>query len=382
MAMLRNIRIDNLLSFGPIATPIELGALNVLIGPNGSGKSNFLEVIHLLRSLPVSLEKAIRSAGGITNLIRHGSRELEGGVSVEIEMDHGISIDHTFGIWNASPSYELSAEIITRIAKDKARQLIFEYSRSTSPTLFYDGEPRPLRGSNRASVLYWYKDPVQQPDLGRLADFYQEIALYREWTFGGKAIFRQPQPADLRNDRLEEDFSNLGMFLNQLRKDPATKRKLIQALKDLYQGLSDFEVIVEGGTVQVFFTEGAFSIPATRLSDGSLRYLCLLAILLDPDPPALIGIEEPELGLHPDLIPKIADLLVDASSRTQLIVTTHSEILVDALSDTPDAILVCEKVQGVATQLQRLSSERLAEWLKKYRLGELWSMGEIGGNRW
>lgn len=102
-------------------------------------------------------------------------------------------------------------------------------------------------------------------------------------------------------------------------------------------------MLIEGGTVQVFFTEGEFVIPATRLSDGTLRYLCLLAILCDPDPPPLICIEEPELGLHPDVLPKLADHLLAASKYTQLIVTTHSDVLVDAMSETPESIVVCEK---------------------------------------
>jgi predicted ATPase len=140
-------------------------------------------------------------------------------------------------------------------------------------------------------------------------------------------------------------------------------------------------VSIEGGAVQVFFTEGDFTIPATRLSDGTLRYLCLLAILCDPTPPPLICIEEPELGLHPDIIPKIADLLNAASERTQLIVTTHSDILVDAMTERPDAVLVCEKHNG-KTSVRRLESEKLEKWLIDYRLGELWTRGTLGGTRW
>ena len=117
------------------------------------------------------------------------------------------------------------------------------------------------------------------------------------------------------------------------------------------------------------------------LSDGTLRYLCLLAILCDPTPPPLICIEEPELGLHPDILPKIADLLVEASSRTQLIVTTHSDILVDAMTERPEVVLVCEKHEG-QTQIKRLSTDDLSIWLAKYRLGELWTRGELGGTRW
>ena len=109
--------------------------------------------------------------------------------------------------------------------------------------------------------------------------------------------------------------------------------------------------------------------------------MCLLAILCDPSPPPLVCIEEPELGLHPDILPKLADLLVEASERTQIVVTTHSDILVDALTEQPEAILVCEKHDGQTT-MRRLDGETLAHWLETYRLGELWTSGEIGGTRW
>jgi predicted ATPase len=112
-----------------------------------------------------------------------------------------------------------------------------------------------------------------------------------------------------------------------------------------------------------------------------LRYLCLLAILCDPEPPPLICLEEPELGLHPDILPKVADLLRAASERTQLIVTTHSDILVDAMTETPEAVVVCSKENG-QTVMERLNPTDLCEWLKKYRLGQLWMKGEIGGTRW
>ena len=92
----------------------------------------------------------------------------------------------------------------------------------------------------------------------------------------------------MRNDRLEEDFSNLGLFLNRQRRNVKAKNVMLTALRDLYEGLDDFDVSIEGGTVQVFFTEGEFTIPATRLSDGTVRYLCLLAILCDPEPPPFI----------------------------------------------------------------------------------------------
>jgi len=215
-----------------------------------------------------------------------------------------------------------------------------------------------------------------------LADLYEEFRFYREWSFGRNTVFRNPQEAGNRNDRLDEDFSNLGLFLNRLKtRKPKAKTAILNGLKDLYNGVDDFNVSIEGGSVQVFFTEGEFTIPATRLSDGTLRYLCLLALLCDPDPPKLLCIEEPELGLHPDILPKLADLLIEASQRTQIIVTTHSDILVDAMTETPESVVVCEKQEG-RTSMVRLSKDDLAVWLDQYRLGQLWTRGEIGGTRW
>jgi predicted ATPase len=258
----------------------------------------------------------------------------------------------------------------------------FEYQQSTMPRVFFKGSFVHLKSIiPEISILAQRRDPETYSILWAQANAYEKIHLYREWSFGRNTIFRTPQRADLRNDRLESDFSNLGMVLSRLRKTPAVKRAFIAALQNLYEGFTDFEVVTEGGSVQVFFTEGDFSIPATRLSDGTLRYLCLLAILLDPTPPSLICIEEPELGLHPDLLPKIADLLVDASIRTQLVVTTHSDVLIDALSERPETVLVCEKHEG-RTQIKRLDRADIGHWLEDYRLGQLWTRGEIGGTRW
>jgi predicted ATPase len=107
----------------------------------------------------------------------------------------------------------------------------------------------------------------------------------------------------------------------------------------------------------------------------------LLAILCHPNPPPLVCIEEPELGLHPDILPTLAELLKEASTRCQLIVTTHSDVLVDAMTDQPESVLICEKGEG-GTTLNRLSAAELKPWLEKYRLGELWISGQLGGTRW
>lgn len=123
----------------------------------------------------------------------------------------------------------------------------------------------------------------------------------------------------------------------------SAKKELVEALRELFDGVVDVSCPVTGGAVSLFLEErGGRQIPATLLSDGTLRYLSLLAILLHPSPPPLIALEEPELGLHPDVVAEVGKRLVQASERTQIVVTTHSRILVDALTDHPSSVVVCE----------------------------------------
>ncbi len=397
MRTIVEIGLRNLLSFGPDTEPIVLKSLNVLIGPNGSGKSNFIEAVSLLRSAPSDIRAVIRRGGGVSDWIWKGDPEGVASIDILIRNPQGnMPLRHVLAFRKENQAFRLVDE---RIENEKS----YPKYGNTSKIYFYyhynDGNPvinvktegqddnpeqRKLKPDTidiNQSILAQRRDPETYPEISYLANVYDKIKIYREWYFGRNAVFREPQKADMRNDRLEEDFSNLGLFLNRLRGVPKAKNKILEGLRDLYEGLDDFDVSIEGGAVQVFFTEGDFTIPATRLSDGTLRYLCLLAILCDPAPPPLICIEEPELGLHPDILPKIADLLIAASERTQLIVTTHSDILVDAMTERPDAVFVCEKHDG-QTRIRNLDSEKLGKWLEEYRLGELWTSGELGGTRW
>jgi predicted ATPase len=258
------------------------------------------------------------------------------------------------------------------------------FAKGFGPALLVEGRnQRELQRENvhpEESILSQIKDPERYPALASLQEKYSEIRLFRNWSFGPQAALRREQSAQARNDFLADGGENLALVFSNIRM--RIKRELIEALREFYDGITDLDVSVANGKVQLFLEEeGGRQIPATRLSDGTLRYLCLLAILLHPEPPGLIAIEEPELGLHPDVLPFLGKLLVQASKRTQLVVTTHSRVLVDALSDEPEAVVVCEKVDG-CSRFTRQSGDHLKEWLEKYSLGTLWSMGEIGGNRW
>lgn len=389
--LIHELTLHGVLSFGPESPPLAMQSLNVLIGPNGSGKSNLVEALGLLRSTATKLTAPMRGpgGGGVKEWLWKGANNGHAKIDAVIDYPGGSQpLRHRIEFTETAARFELADEAIEN--RDP-------YPGHDDPFFFYrfqNGRPvLSVRGAERRqlqredvapdeSILSQRKDPDQYPELAHLATMYASVRIYREWSFGRSSVFRSPQSADLPSDRLEEDFSNLGLFLNHLRGVPKAKGQILSHLRDLYEGLDDFDVRIKGGTVEVFLTERDFIIPASRLSDGTLRYLCLLAILCDPDPPALVCIEEPELGLHPDMLPKIADLLAAASARTQLVVTTHSDMLVDAMTERPEAVVVVEKHDG-QTRTRRLKKDaELQEWLKRYRLGQLWTRGEIGGTRW
>ena len=233
------------------------------------------------------------------------------------------------------------------------------------------------------SVLSQRRDPDQYPEITYLGGKYRQFKLYREWNMGRNTAPRNPQPVDQPNDFLAEDASNLGLVLNSLERTGSVKDSLDSHFSKFYDQYRDYSASIEGGTVQLFLRENSLghAVPATRLSDGTLRFMCLASVLCHPSPPPLMCIEEPEIGLHPDILPLVAEMLTEASQRTQIVVTTHSDILVAALTLIPEAVLVCEK-ESNATSVRRLDPDRLREWLEDYTLGDLWLSGELGGNRW
>lgn len=394
--LLRSVKLKRVLSFGPEAEAVELRALNILIGPNGSGKSNFIEALGLLHAAPRELVGPIRDGGGVRAWLWRGARdagkrfwdESSEPAELEVVLDYGgAGLRHRLAFNEAAQRLAVVDERIEPESPRKGAKkpyFVFGYEEGL-PMLNVGGKTR--RSLQRQdidpqrSILAQRKDPDRYPELSHVSDAYEGIHIYRDWFFGPSAAPRQPQPADLPTSHLLPDARNLGLVLNRLRHDIATKRQLIEALQQCFAGIIDFSVQIEGGTVQIFLEEEHAMVPATRLSDGTMRWLALIVLLVDPHPPPFIAIEEPELGLHPDLIRSLASLLRQASERTQLVVTTHSTQLLDMFSDDPGVVLVCEREEG-STTMRRLESEDLAGWLKNYSLGELWTKGELGGVRW
>jgi predicted ATPase len=386
--LIKNLKISGLLSFGPEGIDLPLHGLNVLIGPNGSGKSNLLEALALLRAAPTNLPAPVKEMGGVREwLWKNGSSSREATIEAVLEYPQGRqSLRHGLQVTDHAGRFEVMDEWIENESS---------YQNHPKPYFFYRfqrGNPvlNELSGTKRKlkretvrpeqSILSQVRDPEQYPELAWLQHNYERIGLFRNWSFGPGAPLRREQSTHGRSDFLADGGENLAQVLSKIRS--RVKPELLAALSRLYDGIEDVQLTIDGGNVLLFLVErGGREIPATRLSDGTLRYLCLLAILLHPDPPPLLVVEEPELGLHPDVIPTVADLLQKAAQRTQLVVTTHSRMLVDAMGNDPTSVIVCTK-ENAETRCERLDAKRLRAWLEQYSLGTLWSMGELGGNRW
>ncbi len=407
---LKSIQPVNLLSFGPKTEPIELRPLNILIGPNGSGKSNLIEILRLLGMLPEKEPWSnVLQTGGADEWLWQGgqSQKSRAFVTAKIQWD----MPHSERFTNEPLVYEY------KIGLDKFQTLFQVASESLRMADRSDGyhaqntefvrrgaqgelhvrissrnEPLPVFElvSDR-SVLSQIADRQlleagvarSLPEIIQIRDFFDRFEFHQDWEFGADLSARDPVLGGQSVDRLEESGLNLAQMVSHFKSfyRPAFER--INELMSKFSGdFKSLDVRLYGANLQLAIQEeGGFSTSAYRLSDGTLRWIALLTILLNPNPAPVTCLDEPELGLHPDAIHTLADLLVEASTRTQLIVTTHSDALLDAFTETPEVVCVCEKVEG-STVIQRLDRERLSVWLEDYSLGQLWAKGEIGGNRW
>lgn len=392
MQFIQRLGLRGLLSFPPDMEDFELRPLNILIGPNGSGKSNLIEAMELLRATPTNFAAAIRDGGGAAEWLWKGDKNLR---SAEIDVNLAIPkhepLRYRLEFGDNNSRVEVFDEAIEDIKPRQGHAEPYFYYRFQRgrPVINirhqepgYETTQRKLGRDDLApdqSVLAQRKEPDLYPELTTVGRYLGAIHTFREWSFGRYASIRQPQPADLPEDCLLSDSGNLALLLNQI--EHKDGRQFNQLLKRFFPRFERMSTLVSGGKVQFYLHESGFAspVPATRLSDGTIRFVAILAILLSPAPPPLVCIEEPELGLHPDAVAIIAELLTEASERMQIIVTTHSDALVSELTNQPDAVIACER-PGAGTELHRLEPEKLSHWLEEYRLGDLWRMGELGAN--
>ncbi|MDB6040613.1 MAG: hypothetical protein JWM99_4454 [Verrucomicrobiales bacterium] len=276
--LIRHLAPKNFLSFGPDYKGIDLLPLNVIIGANGSGKSNLIEAISFMRASLHEWRDVLRRGGGVSEWIWKGNQD-DAPASVEWIIQQlprdkrARPLRHQVAFRSLAQSFQIHEEVVEYQPREK------EVKRRTPFYRSIDGAAVALKSEiserrrlapgtidMQRSIIGQRNDPEIYPQLAWLASNYKKIRIYREWSMGTKSFLRQPQPSDMRNEVIEEDFSNLGLNLSRLRQNSRAKNAIIQHLRKLDEGLTDFDVSAAGGTVQIFFNEGDFVIPAPRLA--------------------------------------------------------------------------------------------------------------------
>jgi len=387
--LIKRLTLKKLLSFND--STVELGPLNVLIGPNAVGKSNLIEVISLLQAAPSSLTGGLNLGGSISQWIWLGDRGHPRTASIDCELvladdrRQANPLLYHLEFSNGDPGFVILNESLARSRPvGHAFSDIFFQRNVTGADFPYLSPPNTDTNiAQTESVLSQFKSPVDSTPITEVGRQFSQIRIFREFRTGPGSRVRWGISTSLPKDWLADGGDNLAMVLHEL--DVLGVRERIKDyLRRFCERFEDVKISIGDGLARTILRETGLveMLSAIRMSDGTLKFLALLAALFHPKPPPLMCIEEPEVGLHPDAIQLVAEALVEASESMQLIVTTHSEALVDALSDRPEAVLVCERDFDNGTQFKRLSKEHLREWLQDYSLGQLWRKGEIGGGRW
>ncbi len=336
---------------------LKLGALNVLIGANGAGKSNFIGLFKLIaKLLDEKLQLAVGTAGGPDALLHFGRKTTE---QMEVELYFGNN------------GYKC------HLAATQDNRMIF-----TREALWWNahGDWRPTSGHFETYV-------ESQKTRTQIYNFV--VPAMRNWRVyhfhdtSDSARVKQIHGIN-DNNYLREDAANLGAFIYRLQQHhPSHYQRIVKTIRLVAPFFGDFHLrpsLDNTDKIQLEWTELNQDVPfkANELSDGTLRFICLATVLLQPEEfmPSAILIDEPELGLHPYAISVLGSLMKSAAIQHQLIISTQSVELVNEFE--AEDLIVVDKEQGAST-FKRLSTADLKEWLDDYSLGELWKKNLLGG---
>ncbi|MDX1653844.1 MAG: AAA family ATPase [Candidatus Competibacteraceae bacterium] len=343
---------------------LQLHNLNVLIGANGVGKSNFVSYFRMLGEMvELRLKKWLANQGTADRIVTLGVKESE-----------WIESFIRFGLNGYKFRLEPTVDGDFLFAEEK---LFFQ-------GVCYGNKWIDLGSGHKESKLkVTYKESGKKSE----ADYcYSSISSWKVFHFHDTSdTARVKRSGPLHdNEYLRSDASNLAAYLFRLKEENpdiyGQVRKTIRLAIPLFDDfmLKPRKLPTEEEMIQLLWRQRDSDYPLwpSQLSDGSIRFICLVTALLQPDPPSTIIIDEPELGLHPYAITLLGSLLRSASNRMQIIVSTQSVSLVNEFS--VDDLMVVERKQG-STVFNRYSAVDFEMWLEEYSVGELWQKNILGG---
>lgn len=368
---------------------LTLGKINVLIGGNGAGKSNLIEFFKMLRAMQglrlaefgpykPSLARFLENRGGIGNFLFGGSQqttELTGELLFN-QLKNGYRF--TIGL-TAEGSYSINNEE-------------FYDARHNGPEYWYSEGLPDFRKESYLSSLYSKARAGEK--VTRYHYVYDALRSWQIYQFHATSQFANARMPSLIQDCDEFHFDggNLAAFLLAL-KDMRLLGENESVCQESYERIVDtirlaapyfedfvLETFKEGDDDKVKLqwkqTDMLMKFQPHHISDGTLRFMCLATVLLQPKPPQLIIIDEPELGLHPEALEALAELIRRCSSTTQFILATQSPSFADFF--TPKEVVTVNRVNG-ASVFERQSDQKLGKWLETYSMGQLWRKNVIKG---
>ena len=344
---------------------LETGPLTVLIGPNGSGKTNFIGVFSFLNAVREGrLYDYVGKAGGADKVLHFGSRVTKQ-VHVHISFQ-GERNQYEIKL-EPNGADELLPQSETVCFWDKARGFSSPYDEA-------------IEGAGREAGI------SRRHSKGVARYVRRHLDSWRLYHFHDTSVDSpMKKTADVDDNRyLRTDGSNLAAFLYLLReKHEDSYSIIVRTVRQVAPFFRDFALEPRGLNPNKINLEWSHEgtdayFDASSLSDGTLRFMALATLFLQPAEyrPSVILVDEPELGMHPYAITLLAALMKQASTEAQVVVSTQSSLLLDHFE--PEEVLVAERVDG-ATRFNRLESSKLEPWLKSYSLGQLWEKNELGG---
>ena len=402
--MLKSIRLQNFFGFQDCTINLEKGA-NVLVGINGSGKSNFFKAVRLLTEGVggTGISKVIEEEfGGIDKVWFKGRNEIHNsGINLTFNFDNTVfknltlaeinTVSYHIYLHDFAPytGYVVGEEsIYYKLNIRKNPQLVFARPDQNHYKVldFYKKEDEtndmPLKKFKKDKELAFPEIVSYYIDLQDIKDSIEEMRLYTQIDVSKESKIRvSSMPYDI--PFLSPDGSNLAQLLNTLKnKNRDSYNKINGALKDVNENFKDIGISINSSSRAELLIHETFneSIPASNISDGTLKFLCLMAILYNPNRGSVVCIDEPELGLHPDMINTLYEAIEFAAETSQIIISTHSAHLLDYFE--LEQIRVFEKDENNATIVKKYTEEEFSGWYEHFYPGQMWRAGNIGGNRW
>ncbi len=377
--MINRIVIDNFKSIRHL--DLELKPLNVLIGANGSGKSNLIGFLEMVRRIfDGRFQSFVVENGGSNDLMYFGlkhSEKLCGSIFFDdssLRYSFELKPNKQYSLFFEKDGFELVSD--TPFNENHSFEMFSGELESEAYGAFY----HELHMDSRLSRTVWDKTKKE-----RLKTFFGtgdvSVQIYHFYDTGFRSNLRAKSNIN-DNERLRSDGKNLAAFLYFLQvKHPNEFDRIEGTVKSIAPFFKRFNLKPNKLDTESILLEWVHEFKgeyfnAQHLSDGTIRFVALATLLLQPDPPKLIVIDEPELGLHPFAIEKLAALIQMASKETQVIIATQSPGLVNNFE--PEDVITVDWENGQSV-FKRHTTEELGVWLEDYSLGEIWDKNIIGG---